>query len=51
MTIAVGDKFPTEAVVHIGFAGGPTPALPVTTGSLLEGKVLFVTLPGAFTPP
>ena len=51
MTIAVGDAFPTGAVVHIGFAGGPTPATPVTSKSLVDGKkVLVVTLPGAFTP-
>jgi len=51
MPIAVGDAFPKEAVLHIGFAGGPSPATPVTTGSLVGGKkVLFVMLPGAFTP-
>ncbi|EOD05804.1 hypothetical protein EMIHUDRAFT_219912 [Emiliania huxleyi CCMP1516] len=51
MTVTVGDSFPTDAVVHIGFAGGPNPATPVKTGSLITGrKVLVVTLPGAFTP-
>jgi len=51
MTVTVGSPFPTDAVVHVGFAGGPTPATPVTTGSLISGlKVLVVTLPGAFTP-
>tara|TARA_B110001452_G_scaffold78286_1_gene63832 strand:+ start:336 stop:494 length:159 start_codon:yes stop_codon:yes gene_type:complete len=51
MPIKVGDTFPTDAVVHIGFAGGPTPATPVTSGSIAgKGKILYVTLPGAFTP-
>jgi len=51
MTVTVGSSFPTDAVVHVGFAGGPNPATPVTTGSLIKGlKVLVVTLPGAFTP-
>ena len=51
MTIKVGDNFPTDAVLHIGFAGGPTPSTRVATGALTAGKkVLFVTLPGAFTP-
>jgi len=48
--VAIGDTFPTDAIVHVGFAGGPAPATPVTSGSLLKGKTLFVTLPGAFTP-
>ena len=51
MPIKVGDAFPTDPVVHIGFAGGPTPCTPQTAGELMSaGKVLFVTLPGAFTP-
>ena len=50
MPIAVGDSFPADAVLHIGFAGGPTPCTPCTSGSLAVGKKLFVTLPGAFTP-
>ena len=51
MPIKVGDTFPTDAVVHIGFPGGPSPVLPVTSGSIAgKGKILYVTLPGAFTP-
>ncbi len=44
--VGVGDKFPTEPIVHVGFPK----AMPVS--KLLEGKskVLFVSLPGAFTP-
>ena len=48
--VAVGDSFPTDAVVHIGFAGGPSPATPIPSSKLTEGNVLVVTLPGAFTP-
>ena len=49
-TIAVGAKFPSDVVVHVGFAGN-TPSAPQTVGSLVAGKkILFVTLPGAFTP-
>ena len=48
--VKVGDAFPADVTVHIGFAGN-TPSAPQTTGSLVAGKkVLFVTLPGAFTP-
>ena len=48
--IKVGDKFPTDVIVHQGFAGN-TPDAPKTTGTLLSGKkCLVVTLPGAFTP-
>jgi len=51
MVIKVGDEFPTTAVVHIGFAGGPTPCTPTTTKDIMcTGKILVVTLPGAFTP-
>lgn len=44
--VSVGDKFPTTPVVHVGFPKAKTIA------ELLEGKskVLFVSLPGAFTP-
>ena len=48
--IKVGDTFPKDVTIHIGFAGN-TPTAPQTTGSLLAGKkILVVTLPGAFTP-
>ena len=48
--IKVGDEFPKDVTVHIGFAGN-TPSAPQSSGSLVAGKkVLFVTLPGAFTP-
>ena len=48
--IKVGDTFPTDVIVHIGFAGN-TPTAPQKVGSLTAGKkVLFVSLPGAFTP-
>jgi hypothetical protein len=48
--IKVGDTFPADVVVHVGFAGN-TPEAPQTMGSLLSGKkCLVVTLPGAFTP-
>lgn len=48
--IAVGGAFPKDVTVHIGFAGN-TPSAPQSSGSLVAGKkVLFVTLPGAFTP-
>ena len=44
--VAVGDKFPMEPVIQVGFKN----AMPV--GKLFEdkSKVLFVSLPGAFTP-
>ena len=48
--IKVGDTFPTDIIVHIGFAGN-TPSAPQKTGSLVgDKKCLVVTLPGAFTP-
>ena len=48
--IKVGDAFPKDVTVHIGFAGN-TPTAPQKSGDLVAGKkVLFVTLPGAFTP-
>ena len=48
--VAVGDTFPQDVIVHIGFAGN-TPSAPQPSGVLVNGKkVLFVTLPGAFTP-
>ena len=48
--VKVGDSFPTDVTVHIGFAGN-TPNAPQKSGTLVAGKkVLFVTLPGAFTP-
>ena len=48
--IKVGDTFPTDIIVHIGFAGN-TPTAPQKTGSLVsDKKCLVVTLPGAFTP-
>ena len=48
--IKVGDLFPTDVTVHIGFAGN-TPSAPQKTGSLVgDKKCLVVTLPGAFTP-
>jgi len=48
--IKVGDSFPTDVIVHVGFAGN-TPSAPQTIGSLVAGKkCLVVTLPGAFTP-
>ena len=50
--VAVGDKFPTAPVVHHEGFGGNTPSAIKTVGDMLgdNKKVLFVTLPGAFTP-
>jgi len=44
--LSVGDKFPTSPIVHVGWKK------PFSIASLLEGKrkVLWVTLPGGFTP-
>jgi len=44
--VAVGDAFPMDAVVQVGFKN----AMPMS--KLFEGKskVLVVSLPGAFTP-
>ncbi len=44
----VGDKFPNVGV-HIGFIG-LDPANAKMTGDLTQGKTLWVSLPGAFTP-
>lgn len=50
--VAVGDAFPTGPTVHHeGFAGN-TPAAIKTVREMFgdNKKILFVTLPGAFTP-
>jgi len=48
--VKVGDKFPMDVVVHVGFAGN-TPTAPQKMEALLTGKkALVVSLPGAFTP-
>jgi len=44
----VGDAFPNKAV-DIGFVG-LDPANRKMSGDLNKGKILWVTLPGAFTP-
>jgi len=44
--VSVGSTFPVEPVVHVGFPKA------MTVADLIKGKskVLFVSLPGAFTP-